>query len=80
MNEEKAKKKLKIKNKMNLDYLPPEDVVDNNAYKVIVHKAKLRKKPKCVHAYWTCRCSICNQLLGSEKKPDIILNILKEKS
>lgn len=61
------------------DYIPPEEVEDNEAYQITLHKERLRKKPDCVHAYWVCRCSICGQILGSETKPDIILDILRHK-
>ncbi len=63
----------------NYDYLDPEDVVDNEFYLAELHKSNLRKKPKCEHHYWVCKCSICGQILGSETKPDIILDILKHK-
>lgn len=60
------------------DYLEPEDVVDNTFFVVQVHKASLRIKTKCKHAYFTVKCSVCGAILGSETKPDIIVNIIRQ--
>ena len=60
------------------DYLEPEDVVDNTFFVVQVHKTSLRPKVKCIHAYWTIKCSVCGTILGSETKPDLILDIIRK--
>lgn len=63
-----------------LDYLPVEEVEDSEFYIVQVHKSKLRNKPRCKHAFWICKCSLCGEILGSETKPDIIVNIVSQLS
>lgn len=63
-----------------LDYIPPEEVEDSEFYIVQVHKSKLRNKPQCKHAFWVCKCSLCGEILGSDAKPDIIVNIVSQLS
>lgn len=63
---------------MDEGYLEPEDVVDNTFFVVQVHKSFLRPKVKCVHAYWTIKCSVCGTILGSETKLDVIVDIIRQ--
>lgn len=53
-----------------MDYLDPEDVIDNEFYRVerlrSEEKAKLKLQAECEHEYYTCKCSKCQKILGSE--------------
>lgn len=60
------------------DYLESEDIQDNTFFVVQVHKASLRPKIKCLHAYFTIKCSVCGEILGSETKPDVIVDIIRQ--
>lgn len=50
-------------------YLDVEEVVDNKFYKA---QKKKVKKEQCVHKFFTCRCAICNKVLGSESNLDFL--------
>jgi len=52
-------------------HLEPEDVIDNEFYRVerlkADERAKIKLQNECEHIYFVCKCSKCNKVLGSEK-------------